>query len=415
MTEEHIPTNEEQYRLAFKLALRNGSPYFESQCHVENPLNSISCVQCCAYGFQSDAESDKEFYNKLNFVDGAHFDNLGSMQVISLNLPRAAYISVGQCDPFWYSLEYLKGMIDKCVEIFKHKRNAISKQASPFMRQTPTDPNDPTKNAPPFADLSKLSFVIGLVGLNEYVQVMTGKQLHESDEAVDLGLHLVAALNLYCGRVGHVNDMSISLARTPAETTAQRFAVSDLMNYPDQAVHYVKGNVESALEGLSSGTKNLPVEYSNGTHCAVNAPIALAKKAEIEGKFFEILRGGNMFHVFLSDVSPFMTLDTVLDENAKRVPKTETKEEIDDLMAVGLNFAKNTPISYFAFSKDMTICLKCNSTSCGIHDKCPRCSSDLIDHVARITGYNSAVSGWNAAKKEELKMRHRYDVTEIIG
>ena len=409
------PSYKELYRLAFKLALKNGAPYFESQCHVENPLTSIQCVQCCAYGFSADEKSDKEFNNKLNFVDGAHFDNLGSMQVVSLNLPRASYVAekrlyngFGIGDWFSISLQYLKDLIDKCIEIFKIKEAAIKKQASPFMRQTPIDPNDSEKRAPPYANLDGLSYVIGLVGLNEFVQAMTGKQLHESEEAVDLGIKLVAALNLYVGKKAHEFGHPIAIARTPAETTAQRFAVSDLMNYSEYAELYVKGNLKEAKEGLKKGIKDLPIEYSNGTHCAVDAPISIQKKAEIEGHFFEVLKGGNIFHIFLSDINPFLTLNTIVDENCNRIEKEITESDIDLVMEFGLNLAMNTPITYFAFSKDLTICLDCNATTSGINEKCSVCNSTKVDLIARVTGYYGPVSGFNAAKKEEVKNRYRY-------
>jgi ribonucleoside-triphosphate reductase len=211
--------------------------------------------------------------------------------------------------------------------------------------------------------------------------------------------------------------MSIALARTPAETTAQRFAVSDLIHdikNPKEswnAEKYVKGNVEIALRDLAKGIRDVPVEYSNGTHCAVNAPITINRKAEIESKFFEVLKGGNIFHIFFQDISPFLTLDTVVDSSGKRVPFVPSEYDIKDVMEFGLNLAKNTNITYFAFSKDTTICMDCNATSCGIHEKCPRCLSENVDHIARITGYNSTVSGWNEAKKQELKDRHRYNAS----
>jgi ribonucleoside-triphosphate reductase (formate) len=401
-----IPSYKDLYRLAFKLALKNGAPYFDNQYGNTDPLNSISCVQCCAYGFQADAKSDAEFRDRLNFRDGAHFDCLGSMQVISLNLPRAAYISGGN---FYRSLDYLKDLIDKCIEIFKIKKNSIKRQPSPFIKQMPIDPNDENKHAPPYCNHDKLSYIIGIVGLNEYTQAMIGKQLHEGDEAVILGNSLLAGLNLHVGKVAHENDMIISLARTPAESTAQRFAVADLMRYPEHARHYVKGNLSKALE-LIDETRDLPIEYSNGTHCSVNAPIPISKKAKIEGEFFKILKGGNIFHIWLGDLNPFYSLDSVVDENLNRIPLYESPQNemiVDALMDFGLDLARNTPITYFAFSRDITICNKCNSIAYGLSDQCGYCGSIHVDHFARITGYMSAVSGWNEAKKQELLDRHR--------
>jgi len=34
--------------------------------------------------------------------------------------------------------------------------------------------------------------------------------------------------------------------------------------------------------------------------------------------------------------------------------------------------------------------------------------------MSRVTGYMQAVSGWNEAKKQELKDRKRYNASEMI-
>jgi len=46
-------------------------------------------------------------------------------------------------------------------------------------------------------------------------------------------------------------------------------------------------------------------------------------------------------------------------------------------------------------------------------DRCPNCGAEGYDleHWSRITGYYQEVSGWNAGKKEELRNRYRYNIT----
>ncbi len=48
---------------------------------------------------------------------------------------------------------------------------------------------------------------------------------------------------------------------------------------------------------------------------------------------------------------------------------------------------------------------------CG-HHICPTigCGRHNVNPVSRVTGYISSVSGWNSAKREELKLRHRYNI-----
>ncbi|TRZ82325.1 oxidoreductase [bacterium] len=38
---------------------------------------------------------------------------------------------------------------------------------------------------------------------------------------------------------------------------------------------------------------------------------------------------------------------------------------------------------------------------------CPECGTHDVAQISRITGYLQDVAGWNAAKKQELKDRHR--------
>lgn len=41
---------------------------------------------------------------------------------------------------------------------------------------------------------------------------------------------------------------------------------------------------------------------------------------------------------------------------------------------------------------------------------CPACGNHHVLQLSRITGYIQDVSGWNAAKRQELKDRKRYSI-----
>jgi len=41
---------------------------------------------------------------------------------------------------------------------------------------------------------------------------------------------------------------------------------------------------------------------------------------------------------------------------------------------------------------------------------CPECKNHNVEQLSRVTGYMSAVSGWNAAKKQELKDRKHHNI-----
>lgn len=383
-----LPTYQQLYLLTFKLAAEFGTPYFDNQLPAYRGAGEgISCYQCCAYQFAATYDSDSQFEDKLYFKDGKHF-SMGSWQVVSLNCPRAAYLARGDDELLF---EYLRELMDTSVEIFKVKREwmnqIIKNHRMPFATQQPRDPITGEKGSIAVG-LEGLVYTIGVVGVNEMVQFHTGKQMHEAREAWKLAVRAMTEMEIYAKKLSQQHGMTIALARTPAETTAQRFAVSDLIHeeFRDCAEKVVKGDLDAVKKNVHK-TRDLPVYYTNGTHLPPGADVTIFERAKLEHVFFPIVDGGNIFHIFMGEATP----------------------DPQGLMDFGMRLAKETQIGYFTFSRDMTVCLGCAQVSGGLEDKCPSCGSEDVDHISRITGYLQAVSGWNSAKRQELKDRKRYN------
>ena len=383
-----LPTYQDLYLMTFKLAAEYGTPYFDNQLPAYRGAGEgISCYQCCAYQFAATSDSDDQFEDKLYFKDGKHF-SMGSWQVVSLNCPRAAYLARGDDELLF---EYLRELMDTSVEIFKVKREwmnqIIKNHRMPFATQQPRDPITGEKGSIAVG-LEGLVYTIGVVGVNEMVQFHTGKQMHESRESWKLAVRAMTEMEIYAKKLSQQHGMTIALARTPAETTAQRFAVSDLIHeeFRECAERVVKGDLDAVKKNVHK-TRDLPVYYTNGTHLPPSADVTIFERAKLEHVFFPIVDGGNIFHVFMGEATPD--------------PK--------GLMDFGMRLARETQIGYFTFTKDMTVCLGCSQVSGGLEDNCPNCGSEDVDHISRITGYLQAVSGWNSAKRQELKDRKRYN------
>ncbi|MCX6685455.1 MAG: anaerobic ribonucleoside-triphosphate reductase [Methanoregula sp.] len=332
-----LPTYRELYLLTFELASKFGTPYYDNQLpEYRGAGKGISCYQCCAYQFSAVADKDSDFDKKLFFENGRHF-SMGSWQVVSVNCPRAAYNAEGDDTRLFGEL---KALMDESIEIFKIKRrwmNLIRAHSRmPFAMQRPKDPNTGERGAVA-VDLEGLVYTIGVVGVNEMVQHHTGKQIHESKEAFKLAIRAMTEMELYAKKLSQINNMTIALARTPAETTGQRFAVADLLNkrYHDYAVKVIKGDLDYTL-GMLGKTSDLPVYYTNGTHVAPGANVPLTKRMEIEHVFFPIVDGGNIFHIWLGEARP----------------------DPRGLYDMAMKLCKNTQIGYFAFTRDLTVSLR---------------------------------------------------------
>jgi len=382
-----LPTYDDLYNLTFELTAKLGTPYFDNQLPpYRGAGEGISCYQCCAYQFSANAADDDEFEEKLNFKDGKHF-SMGSWQVVSLNCPRAAYEAQGNDEELFAKL---KGLMDRAIEVFHTKLKwmtpIIESGRMPFATQQPKDPVTGKKGAVA-VDMDSLVFTIGVVGINEMVQYHTGSQMHESKEAFKIAVRAMTEMEMHARKISEEHGIEIALARTPAETTCQRFGVSDLLHdeYREKAASVLKGDVDSSVSRLKE-THDLPVYYTNGTHAPPGADLSLMERINVEHVFFPIVDGGNIMHIWLGEGSP----------------------DAKGLKDFTMHLARNTQTGYFAFTKDMTVCMNDFHMMSGLQDICENCNSDNVEHLSRVTGYIQSVGGWNAAKKQELADRMRY-------
>jgi len=384
------PEYDEFWLDVHKVVAKFGIPYFDNLMPAYRGYGKgVSCYQCCAYCFVETPEGNADFKDKLHFNGGKHF-TMGSWQVVTLNLPRMAYRANGNDEKLF---EESRRLMDLAVEVFRTKKKwmnlVIKNNRIPFATQRPLDPKTGEKGTPA-VDFSELAFTIGLVGGNEMAQWHTGYQLHEHPEAVKILVKLILEMQKYKKVLEEKSGLKLALARTPAESTAQRFAIADLLTngYRNQAEKIVRGDVGEARSMLADGAKDVPVYYSNGTHLYVGAKVDLLERMDIEQKFFPLLNGGNMFHVWLGDASP----------------------DPEALYKLTKRIATQSHVGYYAYTKDLTICNNCGKVTSPIHEQCPHCGSSQVEWWSRVTGYYQAVSGWNQGKKKELMNRYRAKV-----
>jgi len=385
----NIPTYDELYDLVFMLTAKFGTPYFDNMIpQYRNNTNedTIACYQCCAYNFSTNQKTDDEFNNKLYFKNRIGF-SMGAWQVVTINCPRLAYKSLTQ-------KQFIKNweeMVNLSVDVFKEKKKFMDIQLKanriPFAQQKPN--NHEHKSEYSLVDFDKLVWEIGIIGIDDVVRHYTGKSMHESIDSFELAQYLCLEMKNVVSQKAKESGMNLVIARTPAETTTQRFAVADLINplYTDASIKIVSGNVSKALELLSK-TKNLPIYYTNGSHVPVSADIDLIDRIRIEEDFFDILDGGNIHHIFLGEAYP----------------------DYKGLKEFTMGIIKSTKIGYFAFTKILTVCVDCYHIEQGQLKSCTKCDSINVDYIARITGYQSNVKSWNEAKKQEFKDRKLYNL-----
>jgi anaerobic ribonucleoside-triphosphate reductase len=223
----------------------------------------------------------------------------------------------------------------------------------------------------------KCKFLMGIVGLNEAVQMLTGEQLHESSAAYKLGMKIVAFMHTKAKEIGKDLDFNIILEQTPAESTAYRFAKLDLNRYGQKMRPFLRGNVD---------TKE--IYYTNSSQLNVSAPLSAIERVKMEGRFHPLIDAGSMTHIWLGESQP----------------------PAESIAAFVRNTHYKTKNAQIDFSPEFTTCNACFKTSRGLSPTCSSCGSTNVKGITRVTGYFSVIQGWNIGKQAELKDRYRLTI-----
>lgn len=295
-----------------------------------------------------------------------------ALQNVTLNLPRLGYKALGD-EGRLFSM--LSAVMEVAARAHVQKKDFIEKLLS-FGDEGPLAMLAMKRDGYPYLRMDHACFLIGLVGLNELVQIHTGSQLHESEEAVIFGLKLTGHMKNDAEKLSRKYGLNFILEQTPAETTAYRFARLDLRYYSPKAGHFVRGDISKG-----------EVYYTNSTHLSASASVDPAERVRQEGRFHPLIRGGGVTQVWLGDIQP-------------------SAEELAGFITKAFRDTKNDQV---LFCPEFTTCRECSRTFRGLKDECQFCGSKNVEGIARITQYFSRISGWNRGKLAELRDRSRQE------
>ena len=230
--------------------------------------------ECCRLSFkldQTDLDDAKQPW-KMRYC---------ALQNVTLNLPRIAYLAKGddtrlfsRIADFWRwrsrPIWRRKLFIEKLLSLGEKGPLALlamDRDGSPYLR------------------MHRASFLIGMVGLNELVQIHTGQEMHQSREAFKFGLKVIAHMKLLIDKFSQRYGMRFVLEQTPAESTAYRFAKLDLTSHSPASGHIVKGDISRG-----------EVYYTNSTYLNNAAVLNPIERVRQEGLFHPLIEAGALTH-----------------------------------------------------------------------------------------------------------------------
>ncbi len=340
------------------VASEKGNTYF-----VFDRGETAKISECCRLSFKldrTDLEDAKQPW-KMRY---------SALQNVTLNLPRIAYLAKGE-DAKLFSK--ISEFIEMAVKAHLEKKLFIEKLLS-LGEKGPLALLAMDRDGSPYLRMHRASFLVGMVGLNELVQIHTGQEMHQSRQAFKLGLKVIAHMKLLVDKFSQRHGMRFVLEQTPAESTAYRFAKLDLKLHSPRSGHIVKGDISKG-----------EVYYTNSTYLNNSAVLNPIERVRQEGLFHPLIEAGALTHIWLGEARP-------------------SKSSLANFVIKTFQLTQNDQI---AFSPEFTACNRCHRTSRGLRSSCTYCGSEDVDGITRITGYFTKLSSWNKGKLGELRDRYR--------
>ena len=342
----------ENNKLLFEMTAKYGTPYFSNYINSDMEPSDVRSM-CCRLRLDL-----RELRKKSGGFFGSG-ESTGSIGVVTLNMPRMAYLSTDEKD-FYRRLDHLMDVAARSLDI---KRRVITKLLDAGLY--------------PYTKYYLGSFVnhfstIGLVGMNEACLNAKWLRCDMTDERAqkltgEVLDHMRERLSDYQEQYGDL----FNLEATPAESTSYRLAKHDVAKYPD----IITAN-EAGGTPYYTNSSHLPVGYTEDVFTALDV------QDELQTKY----TSGTVFHTFLGEKLP------------------------DWRAAASLvrKIAENYKLPYYTISPTYSVC-KNHGYLNGEQYVCPVCGA-VTEVYSRITGYYRPVQNWNAGKTQEFKDRKTYDI-----
>lgn len=232
-------------------------------------------------------------------------------------------------------------------ERFNFQKTALKKQFPLLMNGMWNGSNDLKAEDTIESVINQGTLGIGFIGLAEALIVLRGSHHGESNWAQELGLQIVSHMRDKANEFSDEYQHNYSILATPAEGLSGKFTKNDKEKF-----------------GIIKGVTDKEY-YTNSNHVPVYYKCTPRHKAEIEGPYHELTRGGHIFYV-------------EMDGDATHNPEA--------IMAI-VDIMDKYNIGYCSVNHNRNRCLTCGYENAEKEmTVCPKCGSEDIDTLQRITG-----------------------------
>ncbi|NLF48269.1 MAG: ribonucleoside triphosphate reductase [Acholeplasmataceae bacterium] len=346
-----------------EITAKYGIPYFSNYINSDlSPEDALS--MCCRLRLDT---------TELRKRGGGLFGSnplTGSIGVVTINLPRLAYLSKSETEFFtrlWETIHLAK----KSLEI---KRKIIEEQSDKGLYPYSAHYLKDIKLKTGQYWFNHFN-TIGLIGMNEAIQNLLGKAI---DLTSDIGQKFAIKTLHYMRDV--IKDIQeetghyYNLEATPAEGTSYRLAKRDKERFPD----------------IITAGKETPY-YTNSSQLPVGFTDDIFETLDLQDELQSLYTGGTVLHLYLGE----------------RIKDTTTTKNLIKKVF------ERYKLPYISLTPTFSVCNEHGYIS-GEHFTCPTCGKPA-EVYTRVVGYLRPVQNFNKGKKAEYADRVKYVIKEPIS
>jgi len=294
--------------------------------------SSSTLSSCCRLR----SEKNNEYFNSF----GSGSSKIGSIGVVTVNLPRLAFKHKDNREDYFRELRYL---IDICAKINNAKRKLIQKRIH--------NGNHPLYEHG-FVDINTQYSTVGINGFNETIEICGYNILNQ--DGIDFGLEIIDVINKENDKCQKQYKSPHNCEQIPAENVSIKLADKDrLLKYQN--------------------TYNI---YSN-QFIPLVTEANLLDRIRLQGIFDKHFSGGAIAHI---------NIDTPI----------EDVEQIEKLI---IRCAKMGVI-YFAINYVLSECEHGHMTVTN-GTKCTVCGREIINKYTRVVGFLTNVKNWHEVRRQQ--------------
>lgn len=343
-----------------EITCKYGIPYFSNYVNSDlSPEDALS--MCCRLRLDT-----KELRKRGGGLFGSN-PLTGSIGVVTLNLPRIAYISKSESE-FFARLWQQMNIAANSLEI---KRKVIEEQTARGLYPYSANYLRPIQQKTGCFWFNHFN-TIGLIGMNEACQNLFGP---DCDLTTTKGQDFaVKTLNYMRKEIQEIQDKTghyYNLEATPAEGTSYRLAKKDVERYSD----------------IITAGESVPY-YTNSSQLPVGFTDDIFETLDLQDELQSLYTGGTVLHLYLGEEIKDRAI-------AKRlIQKVFTRYRLP----------------YISLTPTFSICND-HGYLAGEQPICPECGA-ATEIWSRVVGYLRPVRNYNKGKQEEYTQRKKYVINE---